>query len=41
MFQLAAITIGTPSFQWLIVESNVNYVQEIVANIVALILCMG
>jgi hypothetical protein len=41
MFQLAAITIGTPSFQWLMVESNMNYVQEIVANIATWILCMG
>jgi hypothetical protein len=27
--------------QWLIVESNVSYVQEFTTNILALILCMG
>jgi hypothetical protein len=41
IFQLVAITNNIPSFQWLIVESNVSYVQEIATNILASILCMG
>jgi hypothetical protein len=40
MFQLATIANNTPKFQWLIVKSKVNYVQEIITNITTWILCM-
>ncbi len=38
MFQL---TNNTPNFQWLMVKSNVNYVQDNITNITTWILCMG
>jgi hypothetical protein len=41
MFQLATITNNTPNFQWLIIKSNVSYVQESITNITTWILCMG
>jgi hypothetical protein len=41
MFQLATITNNTPNFQWLIMKSNVSYVQENITNIITWILCMG
>jgi hypothetical protein len=41
MFQLATIANNTPNFQWLIVKSNVNYVQDSITNITTWILCMG
>jgi hypothetical protein len=41
MFQLATITNNTPNFQWLIIKSNVSYLQENVTNITKWILCIG
>jgi hypothetical protein len=41
MLQLVAMANNTQSFWWLIVKSNMSYVQEIIANIAVWILCLG